>query len=52
MSRPELEERIKTLTQAKAEAIANANALTGAIQECQHWLQVITEQEKQIAAHQ
>lgn len=34
-----LQERIASLEQARQQAIANVNALGGAIQECTYWLQ-------------
>jgi hypothetical protein len=38
MSKEALQERMNGLNALKAQAVANANALSGAIQECQHWL--------------
>ena len=41
MTQVALERHLVELTQAKDQAVANANALQGAIQECQHWLDVM-----------
>lgn len=44
-----LESRIRDLQTQKDQAIANANALTGAIQDCQFWLDQIRASEEKAA---
>lgn len=46
MNLEELQERLKQLEEAKANAIANANAIAGAIQECQYWIDKATPKEE------
>ena len=38
-----IQERIATLTAERERIVANANALSGAIQDCQYWLEVLTQ---------
>jgi len=38
ITREELEERIRLLQKEEQSALANANALSGAIQDCRFWL--------------
>ncbi len=41
-----LRQRIAELDKMREQAIANVNAISGAIQECEHWMAVIEEREK------
>jgi hypothetical protein len=46
MTVEKLQERINTLQASKDQMLANANAFSGAIQECRFWLaQLLAEQE-------
>lgn len=40
-----LEARLAELAEQRDQKIADANALTGAIQDCQHWLEVLAKDE-------
>ena len=46
MDKEQLAERLTTLQKQREQAIANANALNGAIQECQFWIAKLEEAEK------
>ena len=43
MGKDKLEQRIKTLTAQQDQLIADLNAVSGAIQECQYWLEQISQ---------
>lgn len=45
IGKAELQERIAKLEVARDQAIANVNALSGAIQECTYWLERIENEE-------
>lgn len=45
-----LEVRLFELQQQREQAIANVNAITGAIQECQFWVTWLKEQERKAEA--
>lgn len=47
MNREELLARIAELSKLRDNALANANALGGAIQDCEFWLQRIEAQERE-----
>jgi hypothetical protein len=50
VTRAQLEKRIAYLQDAYHQTVANAQALNGAIQECQHWLEELDKAEKEKAA--
>lgn len=41
----DVEKRLAELSDQRDQKIADANALTGAIQDCQHWLEVLAKDE-------
>ena len=45
-----LEERLVELQQQREQAIANVNAISGALQECQHWIAWLKEKEREAEA--
>ena len=45
ITKDDLQRRIEELTKAQADALANANALGGAIQDCQFWINRLSKEE-------
>jgi hypothetical protein len=52
VTKAQLEARVKELTAAREQAIANLQALNGAIQDCEYWIAEVEKAEKEAAAEE
>jgi hypothetical protein len=50
VTKAQLESRVKELTAARDQALANLQALNGAIQDCEYWIAEVEKAEKEAAA--
>lgn len=51
ITRTQIEQRKQELEQQRDQLIANANAVTGAIQDCDHWLALLASNDTEITTH-
>ena len=51
MNREAVEKRLEELRSSFEQAISNANAIQGAIQDCEYWLKIIEEEAEKSASN-